>query len=73
MAKLIVIKIDINSPLGYHFSNNVKRIISGKLTLTGKGGEGRFSVKYDTFPLSYDASLVVLDTDYRNYAVSYID
>lgn len=51
------------------FRNNVKRIISGKLTLTGKGGEGRFSVKYDTFPLSYDASLVVLDTDYKNYAV----
>lgn len=47
----------------------MKRIISGKLTLTGKGGEGRFNVKYQTFPLSYDASLVVLDTDYKNYAV----
>lgn len=50
-------------------SNGVKRIISGKMTLTGKGGEGRFSVKYDTFPLGYDAALVVLDTDYKNYAV----
>ncbi|CRL00825.1 CLUMA_CG014076, isoform A [Clunio marinus] len=49
--------------------NNVKRIISGKLTLTGKGDEGKFTIKYDTFPISYDASLVVLDTDYRNYAV----
>lgn len=47
----------------------MQRIISGKLTLTGKGGEGRFSVKYETFPLSYDAALVVLDTDYKNYAV----
>jgi apolipoprotein D and lipocalin family protein len=47
----------------------VKRIISGKMTLTGKGGEARYSVKYDTFPLGYDASLVVLDTDYKNYAV----
>lgn len=47
----------------------MKRIISGKLTLTGKGGEGRFNVKYETFPLAYDAALVVLDTDYKNYAV----
>lgn len=47
----------------------MKRIISGKLTLTGKAGEGRFNIKYETFPISYDASLVVLDTDYKNYAV----
>lgn len=46
--------------MNYVSSNNVKRIISGKLTITGKGGEGRFNVKYETFPLSYDASLVVL-------------
>lgn len=39
------------------FRNNVQRIISGKLTLTGKGGEGRFNVRYDSFPLSYDTSL----------------
>lgn len=47
----------------------MKRIISGKLSLTGKGGEGRFTVKYDGFPLNYDTALVVLDTDYKNYAV----
>lgn len=38
-------------------SNNVQRIISGKLSITGKGGEGRFNVRYESFPLSYDASL----------------
>jgi apolipoprotein D and lipocalin family protein len=55
--------------MNFIFSNNVQRIISGRLSLTGKGGEGRFTVKYETFPLTYDAALVVLDTDYQNYAV----
>ena len=58
-----------NGANDFYFSNNVQRIISGRFTLTGKGGEGRFTVKYETFPLAYDASLVVLDTDYKNYAV----
>lgn len=37
--------------------------------MTGKGGEGRYNIKYDNFPISYDTSLVVLDSDYKNYAV----
>jgi apolipoprotein D and lipocalin family protein len=36
---------------------------------TGKAGEGRYNIKYSTFPLNYDASLVVLDTDYDSFAV----
>lgn len=39
--------------------------------LTGKGGEGRFSVKYETFPISYDANLVVLDSDFEVYKTKY--
>ncbi|KAG5674884.1 hypothetical protein PVAND_004829 [Polypedilum vanderplanki] len=50
-------------------SNNVETIISGKFSLIGKGGDGRFNVRYESFPLNYNASLVVLDTDYKNYAV----
>ena len=59
----------INGANDNYSSNNVQRIISGRFTLTGKGGEGRYTVKYESFPLAYDTSLVVLDTDYKNYAV----
>lgn len=37
--------------------------------MVGKGKEGRFTVRYETFPASYDTQLVVLDTDYDSYAV----
>jgi apolipoprotein D and lipocalin family protein len=50
------------------FRNNVQRIISGKFNLTGQKKDGRFNIHYDTL-IPYDASLVVLDTDYDNYAV----
>jgi apolipoprotein D and lipocalin family protein len=56
-----------NTP--FFHSTNVQRIISGVLESTGKAGEGRYNIKYSTFPINYDASLVVLDTDYDSFAV----
>lgn len=36
---------------------------------SSKIAEGKLSVKYESFPLNYNTSLIVLDTDYDNYAV----
>ncbi|CAH1103586.1 unnamed protein product [Psylliodes chrysocephalus] len=47
----------------------VKRVIDGHLELSGRVGEGKLNVKYSTTPLSSQAILTVLDTDYDNYAV----
>ncbi|XP_072402236.1 uncharacterized protein [Diabrotica undecimpunctata] len=46
----------------------IKRVIDGQLELSGRSGEGKFNVRYST-PLSSQAQLTVLDTDYDNYAV----
>lgn len=67
MSLFMILKIILR--FSCFLRNNVKRIISGKLTMTGKGSEGRYNVKYDNFPIAYDTSLVVLDSDYKNYAV----
>lgn len=50
-------------------STGVKRVIGGYLDVAGKGSEGKMHVKYATSPLSTETTLVVLDTDYNNYAV----
>ncbi|XP_044741801.1 apolipoprotein D-like [Chrysoperla carnea] len=47
----------------------VKRIIDGEINEIAKGGEGRITVKYNTLPVSYDTSYVILDTDYDSFAV----
>lgn len=36
---------------------------------SSKTTTGRFNVQYESFPLNYNTSLIVLDTDYDNYAV----
>jgi hypothetical protein len=36
---------------------------------SSKSTAGRFNVQYESFPLNYNTSLMVLDTDYDNYAV----
>ncbi|KAK5639309.1 hypothetical protein RI129_011801 [Pyrocoelia pectoralis] len=47
----------------------VKRVIGGHLELSGKGNEGKMNVKYATTPISTESTLIVLETDYDNYAV----
>ncbi|CAG9855050.1 unnamed protein product [Phyllotreta striolata] len=47
----------------------IKRVIDGQLELSGRIGEGKLNVKYSTTPLSSQATLLVLDTDYENYAI----
>lgn len=51
------------------FRTGVKRVIDGSVRLAGKTGQGKIRVKYLTSPLSTETDLVVLDTDYDNYAV----
>lgn len=46
----------------------MQRIVSGKFSLSDQKSDGRFSVQYSTL-IPYEASLVVLDTDYDNFAV----
>lgn len=38
-------------------SNNVERIVSGKIIQSSKTGEGKITVGYESFPLNYNASL----------------
>lgn len=52
-------------------STNVQRIISGVLKISLKSGEGKFEVRYNSFPVAYDTTLNVLDTDYETYSVVY--
>ncbi|KAB0801015.1 hypothetical protein PPYR_05369 [Photinus pyralis] len=47
----------------------VKRVIGGHLELSGKKNEGKMNVKYATTPISTESTLIVLDTDYDNFAV----
>lgn len=53
----------------FSISTNVQRIISGTMKLTGLGGEAKYSIHYTTLPVNYDTTMIVLDTDYKNYAV----
>lgn len=47
----------------------MQRIISGTMKLTGAGGEAKYNIHYTTLPVNYDTTMIVLDTDYKNYAV----
>lgn len=47
----------------------MKRIIAGKLKMTGKSDEAKFSVQYTTLPINYESAMRVLDTDYTSFAV----
>lgn len=53
------------------YSTNVQRIVSGQLTLFGRGTTGKFNVRYTNTPIAYDTTYNVLDTDYDGYAVLY--
>lgn len=50
--------------------SNVQRIISGKmLEKLAKEENSKLTVSYDAFPVNYNTTNLVLDTDYENYAV----
>ncbi|XP_053662479.1 lopap-like [Anopheles marshallii] len=51
--------------------NGVERIISGVMDKGGKAKEGRYQIEYTSFPYNYNASVMVLDTDYDSFAVLY--
>lgn len=53
----------------YSFSTGVQRIISGKMKLIGKSGNGKYSIQYTSLPGNYETTLNVLDTDYTSFAV----
>lgn len=50
-------------------STGVKRIIAGKMKMTGKSGEAKYNVQYTTLPINYESSMIVLVTDYDTFAV----
>jgi len=50
---------------------NVQRIVSGVVNGALKGPESLINVKYTSFPVNYDTTLRVLDTDYDSFAVIY--
>ncbi|XP_053673832.1 lopap-like [Anopheles nili] len=49
--------------------NGVERIISGVMDKGGRAKDGRYQIEYTSFPYNYNASVMVLDTDYDNFAV----
>uniref|UniRef100_A0A182MW26 Lipocalin/cytosolic fatty-acid binding domain-containing protein n=1 Tax=Anopheles culicifacies TaxID=139723 RepID=A0A182MW26_9DIPT len=51
--------------------NGVERIISGVMDKGGKAKEGRYQIEYTSFPYNYNATVMVLDTDYDSFAVLY--
>ncbi|XP_050082053.1 lopap-like [Anopheles aquasalis] len=51
--------------------NGVERIISGVMDKGGKAKDGRYQIEYSSFPYNYNASVMVLDTDYDSFAVLY--
>ncbi|EAA15071.4 AGAP009282-PA, partial [Anopheles gambiae str. PEST] len=51
--------------------NGVERIISGVMDKGGKSKEGRYQIEYTSFPYNYNATVMVLDTDYDSFAVLY--
>ncbi|XP_053695677.1 apolipoprotein D-like [Sabethes cyaneus] len=63
-------KIYVRNALTNRF-NNVERIISGVMVPPGKTKNGKYTVLYQSFPYNYNASFMVLDTDYDNFAVVY--
>ncbi|XP_058817905.1 apolipoprotein D-like [Topomyia yanbarensis] len=63
-------KIHVRNALTNRF-NNVERIISGVMEPPGKSKNGKYTVRYSSFPYNYNASFMVLDTDYDSFAVIY--
>ncbi|XP_062548623.1 apolipoprotein D-like [Armigeres subalbatus] len=63
-------KIYVRNALTNRF-NNVERIISGVMVPPGKSKDGKYTVLYQSFPYNYNASFMILDTDYTNFAVIY--
>ncbi|XP_019931635.2 apolipoprotein D [Aedes albopictus] len=63
-------KIYVKNSLTNRF-NNVERIISGVMAPAGKSKLGQYTVLYQSFPYNYNASFMILDTDYDNFAVIY--
>ncbi|XP_058056691.1 lopap-like [Anopheles bellator] len=51
--------------------NGVERIISGVMDKGSKVKDGRYQIEYSSFPYNYNASVMVLDTDYDSFAVLY--
>uniref|UniRef100_A0A182Q6U5 Lipocalin/cytosolic fatty-acid binding domain-containing protein n=1 Tax=Anopheles farauti TaxID=69004 RepID=A0A182Q6U5_9DIPT len=51
--------------------NGVERIISGVMDKGAKTKDGRYQIEYTSFPYNYNASVMVLDTDYDSFAVLY--
>lgn len=39
------------------------------MKLTGIGKEAKYAIHYTNLPVNYDTTMIVLDTDYDNYAV----
>lgn len=49
----------------------MQRIVSGVVKIIPRAKDGRFTVRYNALPVSYDTTLLVLDTDYENFAIVY--
>ncbi|XP_058447664.1 apolipoprotein D-like [Malaya genurostris] len=63
-------RIHVRNALTNRF-NNVERIISGVMEPPGKKKNGKYTIQYSSFPYNYNASYMVLDTDYDSFAVVY--
>ncbi|GAB0096891.1 hypothetical protein DMENIID0001_124700 [Sergentomyia squamirostris] len=63
-------KLYVNNGIVNRFTN-VQRIVSGQMTLFGRGTTGKFNVRYTNTPLAYDTTFNILDTDYDGFAVLY--
>ncbi|XP_058449438.1 apolipoprotein D-like [Malaya genurostris] len=63
-------KIVVKNALTNSF-NNVERTISGILAPPGRAGDGQYTIMYQSFSVNYNASVLVLGTDYTTYAVLY--
>lgn len=54
----------------FAYSTNVHRIISGEIQDNpAKRTPGQFNVRYTGLPITYEATMNILDTDYKSYAV----
>ncbi|KAK9889508.1 hypothetical protein WA026_004789 [Henosepilachna vigintioctopunctata] len=61
-------KISVSSEVTSRLTG-IKRILDGDMELTGRAGEGKLEVKYQTYPITTTTSYSILDTDYDSYAV----
>lgn len=52
------------------FSTGIKRVLEGEIKpAASKAEEGKLHIKYTTVPLTPETNYVVLETDYKNFAV----